>query len=556
MLCRTLKECDARLSQLAAQLSRGIGEEERQLVHDLQALGPDAWPLIARRALDQHERVSEVARYAMGEWPDVTDEHVDDISAALAHRPGGWPARALGRLATPTSIKVLLTDIARTGWSPTQSTFALAKTLPGSLNQILEAFTTPTTNDQADGIRTVFRWLTTDDDRTRAIAGALAERAGTRDRLSVPALALLLEIDGSVTVKTAPIEPLVASANRKVRDLATEALIRFGNDVGLEPLLRRCREVLIRHPAPDGPASMSTDEWLEAVDCLEPLARMGHRGVRAVPLLVERADVVHADIRSAVLVTLGYTGDASVTTTLRRRLESEDDRDVTASLESLWRLQSRHSLPAIGAVAASHWYQPVRAFASQVSTALRGGDPQPVAEAVRGVNTLHGRLTDRHATGTFLARLDDSRECATWVISSGASVEAVRWPRRPEWRSVSLGEGRLVGRDKGEFGGGLWYRSGAGSERLLLADSVVGLFATGGDSAITFSNGAFESGRIAIVAMAGESAFVRRARRLPSALRFVRPLGSGWLAELLSNRAFLVSRDLSLREVGCALRRP
>ncbi len=551
--CLTLAECDAKWLALARRSTGGIGPEQEQLARDLHALGSTAWPLIARRALDSDEAISQIARYTMKDWPELTPAHFGDLAAVLIRRPGGWPAWAMARLGTPAAIEFLLADLARTQTG--SQSLAIGLTLPGSLPQVLKVFAAPVNANQSEGIHKVFAFLSADDERTTTIAAALVDAAHEDVRQGTPALTLLLGINRGARVDTAAVRPLLTSSERKVRALAEAVLIRFGDETGLAPLLAKCRDVLQPESAPDGPAPVALEVYLESFECLEPLARMGVRAARAAPWLVERSAVVHAQIRSAVLATLGYVGDASVAGALRARLESDDDRDVTASLESLWRLRSRESLPAIHKVATSHWYLPVRMVARLVETAIATGQHEPVETLL--VDSRRGdRRVDLHTEGGVLWRVAGLNECAAWTTGSGEQLDATFVRSGAEWRFARLGDGRLAGWNKGEFGGGLWYRPTAGAEQKLLKDRVAEIADMSGGKAIVFSYDEWESGRVAIVELSQRTARVTRMRRLPSPPRHVRRSGGGWFVELESRRGVQVGTDLSFTEVPCSLRLP
>jgi hypothetical protein len=255
-------------------------------------------------------------------------------------------------------------------------------------------------------------------------------------------------------------------------------------------------------------------------------------------------------------------------------LKSRDDREVTASLESIWRLQAHAALPAIDQVRTDHWFSPVRAFAEQVAVALRTGIDAPLRATLVGTDRGYTE-SGRHLSGLPLYRgnpapgicppEDDIRQAVMYeMFESEIPVDPQLRARLGDVEGLTdvreFASGLLYGIDKGEFGGGLGFQSANGQRTPLSTANVTGLLSAGPEHMIAVTGLAHMSdpgGWLLLVeADARHDVKITQRVRLPSApqhlLNAGKPNSAGaWRIRLAVGIEVQVAPDLSLTEGPC-----
>ncbi|MGH8028779.1 MAG: hypothetical protein ACREO3_02475 [Arenimonas sp.] len=567
--CIDVDACERRLRAITQGSSAqyGIDAEATPLAAAFRRLGEPAWTRAAALALEDDEAVRTLAAFVLGEWEPLDEGKIPDLMAALDKDPGGWPARALGRLGTPLAVEMLIADIRRAGLG-NQSTQGLAQTMPASLPVILERlrdddsrWLAVAVGAQLDAMAHVESRRARLDDVSRWLVATAAD-ANANLRTRIEATRLLLDIAPHPVLDLFPLEANRDHRDPVMREMTRRLLMKQGSALVIDAVLEECHELL------GTPGHPGRGDSLQLVlgfgGCLEPLARMGPAGRRAAPWLVERVAVVDADARNLLLATLGYLGDHDAVPVLVSALRSDDERDVTASLESLWRLRATEALLDVRVVARSHWYAPVRGFAARVGTALGGGATAPV-EATLASPDRRGSLVDRHVWGLHARKARPVPTCVVWQVGGEQLRQRDDFESTPEveaWADDIKGAahvlpfagGVLLGIDKGEFGGGLVLRMRDGAQLELADENVQALLplADGDVIAVVGHDVPVDHGGAVLRLSAHPApAHIVERHRLPSAPLLAQPASGGWLVPMASHEALLLRRDLSFAQATC-----
>jgi hypothetical protein len=381
---------------------------------------------------------------------------------------------------------------------------------------------------------------------------AVAADSSVGEMARLEAVRLLFDIDVAPIAREAlpSLRINLLASDSQLRSATERLLTAQGDPPMLIALQAECRRLLAA-PAQEG--SMEPSDT-----CLDPLARMGSDGKEALPLLVEHLRKVDGAARASLLETFGFLGDTGVEPLLVDYLQSEDERDVAASLISLWRLNAKARLPAIDLIARQHWYRPIRTLAANVAAALRGGSSNPITSAL---GYFPGSLTTNTHVG--LARFGGKvpSRCGAWKygeqVFSTPDDEARSIQIRPNAFAERFEKGVIVGTNWGEWGGNLQYVSDDGNATELVASNVAALRESYVDKGYIAVLGVAHmldpGGEIVRIGFDDGVARVVARRRLPSA-----PERVYWdfnyaneLIVMASGEGVLAGDDLVLKEATC-----
>ena len=262
----------------------------------------------------------------------------------------------------------------------------------------------------------------------------------------------------------------------------------------------------------DGSAANDVVQHVAAKDlvgffAVETLGEVGPSAKAAVPQLIDLLAQGPWDLRERVAHALETIGDARTIPALTRALNAPDWRLNSESAMALGRLggAATPSLPALRRLATSHWSARVRADAAKAVARIRGDEPipplRPGLDGLRALGREHSLLP--HAAscrrteqnGIFLTTKgpDEGKWRGDWVSVDRDAVwakfaaipEDIVLPPPNESGGLDLRTGivvdapggRLVGRNRGEWGGEAYFVPTNGEAVLLVASNVVG-FAT------------------------------------------------------------------------------
>lgn len=570
--CLTVETCVSKLYRIA-ETNRHT--EVPTLAKEMRALGEPGWQVVATLALSGDDNVREVAGAVMAQWSPLNEDKLPAVIAALKKEPGGWPARALMQIPSEAATQALISDVSENGGS-NQSSYALFKRLPDAFPQIINSQLLRKDSTQLiSGVAGELNMLArlsvgsqenqTAQNRIGAWLVNAASEIQRSEEYRRGALMLLLNVGKLEGVDLDSLQLNLRSKDSQLANLTARFLSQQGDPSTLSQTLAECNRLLDKTEAKNG---YNTSPVPVFEDCLDPLARMGRSASSMVPNLQTWLKSASADNSNMILATLGYVGDASVIPLLESKLASQDERDVTASLESLWRLKSASSLPRIRALSEQHWYAPVREFAERVVNALLSGTHGPVNSALdRGFR--EESLTSKHVWGLPLDHQKKRPWCVAWrvngkLIEKNSRFESDSGLLRQHQSALDglnavtqLGNGLLFGINKGEFGGGLIFQSEAGKRSSLSAENVVALVPHSDGRVLGLIGLAHmmdTGGSILVIGTEAGFPTILQLKRLPSAPESVYSTDSGWLVEMASHGAVLLKQDMSLTEINCAKR--
>jgi HEAT repeat protein len=211
----------------------------------------------------------------------------------------------------------------------------------------------------------------------------------------------------------------------------------------------------------------------EARECLMTVAAFGkHARIVGSDLMKFLASPNGEDVASAVTV-LGYIGYDAAIPQIEQQLRSPDWRVVYAAARSLGWLGAGDSIAALKRVAIGHWLPEVREQVQAAVDALKEGEK---------------RLAQPPSfDGRRLFFVGFTGGAARYFGVDTLRIQPLCNSRRWEWngiqfsqptsstRSLTLGAGVLVGKDRGEFGGDLAWRPTGGEAQLLHKLNVVAI---------------------------------------------------------------------------------
>jgi hypothetical protein len=334
---------------------------------------------------------------------------------------------------------------------------------------------------------------------------------------------------------------------------------------------------------------------------LRDLAAVGPAARDAGPAVVALLSNPDPEVRLAAARAVGFIGYTPAVDPLTAMLDDPFDvRASWAAAESLGRLRDPRALPALERAAHSHWYPAVRETAARAATSLRSkskfvgkdenldhfpstffafwniGEDVPACEtpsAVPASQLPYRKLTSEHDRNALaklayaaILRSDGptpppppelaaqaekmAAEHAHWLASQPDIVPSV---------GIRIGNGWLVGSNRGEFGGELIYVGDDGKQQQVVGENVVDLHVLGKRTVLVagLAHLGFNGGALHEIARAPDGTMRSTIWRiLPGAPRAAWLTDSGELLVRL-NRAgtVLVSPDGSMRMAPCSSQR-
>ena len=385
--CASAAACIAQLQgEEVARDQRAL----RQVARELVRLGDPGWNALVVAATGDDQNLRDAAGRVMEFWPPIDDTKVAGVAAALEREPGGWPARALLHNQSEAATKALIDDLRRAG-GENQSSYVLGMRLPGAFDAVIRSAVAADSLKLRAAVGGELMMLSRNAvedlsaaQRQQRIGEWLLDAAGDV-RKSVAyrreATAYLLDLGRLDALDFSGLQANLSARDERLAWATRRFLIQQGDASMLPTVLAACGRMVTgkEGSGPDGSFAPNVFE-----NCTDPLARMGTSARSAIPKLASWLETGDFDSRSMLIATVGYVGDLSNARLLEAQLSSQDERNVTASLEvSLWRLRAKTSIPAIRRVANSHWHDSVREFATKVADALQSGRPEQVREALR-----------------------------------------------------------------------------------------------------------------------------------------------------------------------------
>jgi len=496
----------------------------------------------------EHAGWRNLASCILQKFPGLDEADVPALADGLRHHHGGWVANALGTIGSEDAIRALLEDLPY--GSQSQTTFALSKlgtrALPGLLDYMaahrekdfwqaqaaikeMGAAAAPVVKDwQAIAINP-------SEPAARRIAALRGlEAIGTNAKDAGPAIALLLQDD-------AP----------DIRRAAKETLHAMRDPSVLEHLIAECP-----------PPRIETDAWGYG-NCLVEIAKFGELAEPIAPKIADHLHSASAYDRVYAAVALGMIGYQPAVPDLITGLDSDDWRMVLASARSLGWLKATSARAALEKTAHAHWFSAVRRV---VANALHNLDSK---EVVSKPAYEWQAFDEKNPFDFEMAPFRDLRtECEPghWKWSIGESPNladdedpsgVARLAKETGVNGLSafleVPGGRLLGTDRGEWGGELYFQPTGGQPKEIYSGNIADVLETSdGIIALTgLAHMGINHGYVLSITPEGERYVAHRKLTLPGAPRYVQSAGPGQLLIVTVTGGYVLHSGWRLEEATC-----
>jgi HEAT repeat protein len=475
--CRILSECLAALDATAAQRADGASSPlDANFAARLEQFGRPAKLELLKRSQGENRGWRNLSGAILMYWRSFEPADVPALIQALHKEPGGWIALPLGLIGTQEAIDALADDVRQHG-ADNQSGWALSQIGDRVLPYLLP--------------------LLSDDERWRAAATIMHDmKSGARDGLDTW-LAIALDPKRPERDRVGALRG-IGILGTSAKDVARKLRPLLKENFGDGPVPQTTKRVL----AAMGDETMATETVLacepstdpfegsfDSTLCIERAAAFGTAVVPYANLVLSKFTYSRTGTdRANGASLLGFIGYAPAKQRLIELLKDADWRVVFAAARSLGWLKAKEAVPALTAVANSHWLPDVRDEAARVIATLQpAADPLPRSRARDGM-LGHPPSVPLEVDATF----------APDVAPCGSG----RW----QWRGHTFGEpddvamtvgiaprgrlpaGSLTGRDSGEWGGEVKWITASQEPSFVASGNVEGIQPSG-DGAIAVIGG-------------------------------------------------------------------
>jgi HEAT repeat protein len=479
--CATVEACVARLVELGSSRGPqdGITNEDGALGRALAKLGPDALPPLTALLEHRHPQVRESAAYALGFFGEAAKPAIPALIRAVKKKVS-WAVWALG-LTKDASVLPTLKQVLLRG------DMGMVSVL-GDFGEAGVAVLVEVLEDRKTSTKVLRILLDEFDSRTGAppvtapvvprLVAVLAD--ARRPPLARRVAILWLENIGPAASEAIPELRKVreTSGDEPLRDAASHALAAMGDGDVVANLIR----------------ALDKRDGVDRGSVLAFLGRLGPAATPAIPRLSEMLRTAEDwKDRERAADALGWTRSPEAVPVLLEALGDLSWRVQYEAVTALGRVGSGEALPMLAAVRQEHWFGPVRRAAARAIEAieLAGRAPRPMHYSQGVFKARWAAWEGREASPE--ERCWDA-EARQWRVRKGErwlTLKPVDRPRQldtfqnfpfPELRSAQTSfhrveGGWLMGVDKGEFGGGLWFLGEDGSRTPILEteeESVLG----------------------------------------------------------------------------------
>ncbi|NKZ39452.1 HEAT repeat domain-containing protein [Oleiagrimonas citrea] len=208
------------------------------------------------------------------------------------------------------------------------------------------------------------------------------------------------------------------------------------------------------------------------IECLWHLGRLGERARSAQVRVAAYLEVQGWPLRVVAAWALGRMHADGQVVALRARLHDNEWQVVAQAVHSLVLLQDSSSISSLRKLSEEHWYPAIRTLASRGIRAIRSGRPHALDAYF--MSTPNRPVRDQYIS-------PDENPFAHWFPWQAATgTEPPDWfcePTSENQRSigrnsVSWSGGRLMGANRGEFVGALYWLKHGKKHRLASGNVV------------------------------------------------------------------------------------
>ena len=453
--CSTLEACLRVLDRVVPAYDNGEGSNADILADKLRRFGNSAKYELLKRASGDHPGWRNVAGAILSEWRSWTPSDVPQLQEALRKQSGGWVARPLGEIGTSEAIEALIADLPN--GSENQTDFALSKL---GAKAIPHLFAVLESDADADSAARVIREMGIVAVPFAPGWAALAVDPKQPLKVRLGAMRGIAAIGDRAKSSCEGLHGLLSAPEPQIRKQVEITLKAVRDPFVVEEVARSCRP----SAPPFDPLAIT------AFVCLHEVASYGDGGRQAGGELLPFMTSENGAERSYAITTLGSIGYETAIPEIERAINSEDWRVVYAAIRSLGWLGAKSAIPDIERIGSEHWLPEVRAKARQITAALSS----PKGRLIRPSGFGYAQ-SDAEPFAIGREVLDETPHCPSnrwqWKTIS------FPMPERPDNESKQLHilEGKLVGTNRGEWGGQLIWQPNSGEPEVLVKDNVVGI---------------------------------------------------------------------------------
>lgn len=495
--CASARACVAQIERVAAK-GHELTDSEYALAERIQSHGGKAVDRLIPLLDSGDEDVRNFVAYTLWRIDGLEPRHVKPIlAAALRETYGGSLPWVLARIDSPDAIDALMQLLRKDPVAASPIGAALQEA--GVYEEFRSRGLDPPIAYEGLGARVISALSAVvtstapqEDELLRAAIEILREIGFDKPTAQIPLVHFALDRTRSLDLRTAAIyalgtlegkatdarEPLrtLAEADESELSVAANAALFLIDGPGPETRYALALAPLERRDSGRDPAAYLRIEEIAGYALFDKMAELGEPGARARGAARELVRLtstgIYADVRVQAAWTIGYLGDPSTGPVLVSLLHDPDWLLVAAAAGSLERLGDAAAIDSLEAVAASHWFPPVRAVARDAVAALEshvppsnlpstiyfhesslhGPNPEPCANAKTDPPARPGE----QVFSLDLNPDDASRHVYTLDNLFGLEPGALWLDVTPSFGTRVAG-GWLLGNSRGEFGGELVY---------------------------------------------------------------------------------------------------
>lgn len=472
--CVTVEACFTALDPAMPAKDRGVYEGDIDAIRVIlkTRFGDAAKYALLDKARGAHPGWRNFASAILSDWGDWQESDVPLLREALQLKHGGWNARALGDIGSDAAILALVEDLPFSGM-PGQTGWALHGIGPKVLSFLLPVLEAPSIEELGDdwdrrykgrrgaiALVQAFRsQAVVVADEWIAIARNRREPAGRR----IAALRGLGAMNGYLGDKSRSLRSIRHDRDPKISESAFDALVATHDPSVAQEFAETCKP--------------TAEKWspyaFEARRCLSQLSDFGTNARVAGKAILPFLKSENKKEQLFAIDTLGLISDAEAVPHIEPFLHSSDWRQVYAGVRALGNLKAWESVPEIEAAVQGHWLWELEQYGKYVSTQLI--KRQPYADVV----AMHwGDL--RGGLGNYTSFFDSRDRCNWSVWTYNSERLEFEDENYGEGEIVQLADGKLVGTDKGEFGGALEWRPNVGEPITIVDDNTSHIYPVAG----------------------------------------------------------------------------
>lgn len=472
----------------------GLTHEEQVLVNKIYALGSPAIPELLLLLEHENENVCARASYTLNNIDGLTEKELKPLMNYMS--AGNWRiSPAIAAIGTPDAVAFLVEELKK----EKDSRLLLLEAIESLGSKI------------APSLADLFRINNVEDELLDAVISIFKEMGNEASIVVDPLTEIALDASYDQDVRCCAILALGAigeSASRSAGDLLK---ISEQNPDAFRAVVT---EALANMKTPEAvPNLLIYLSETQRPVFFRDIAALGKNGVSAGPELVQYLHHDDWSVQINAARALGYIGYSQAIQPLVELLDNTDNwRLVFVAAESLGRLRSKYSVPALSRIAQQHWYPPVRRAAAKALEDISG-----IVDDSSGKNSRNFPLeffgyrsvkfnqktyagngdVEIIDTRNFAAGNGLSPSCLTNCTYKAYNnyLQPTAHQQVPDF-GIEVSNGYLVGASRGEWGGELVHIDTDGNEVKVITDNVTaiyrnseGIFVIAGLARLTINQG-------------------------------------------------------------------